>query len=47
MEQLQPWLESREYQVGERLTLQGKVQEGMHLVISGQASVYDSGGGRL
>ncbi len=36
VEQLQPWLESREYQAGERLTLQGKVQEGMHLVISGQ-----------
>ena len=47
VEQLLPWLESREFEAGETLSARGEVQDGMHLLVSGQVSVHDGEGRRL
>ena len=41
--QLQPWLEPRDYQTGDRLAVQGEVQAGVQLIVMGHASVYREG----
>lgn len=47
VEQLEPWLEPREYEPGEEISLRGELQDGMHLLVSGQATVHDGDGRRL
>ena len=47
LEQLDPWLEPRGYEIGETLALRGEIQDGLQLIVSGQASVHDADGARL
>ena len=47
LEQLDPWVERRAYDAGEKLTVRGEIQEGMQLLVSGNASVHDARGLRL
>ncbi len=47
MEELQSWLTPRRYSAGEALAGPGTPPEGLQLLISGRASVYDSAGARL
>ena len=41
--QLEPWVEPRDYQAGDRLTVQGELQAGAQLIVAGHASVYCGG----
>ena len=47
VERLAPWLEPREYGPGEEISLRGEIQDGMHLLVTGHASVHDGDGTRL
>ncbi|MCY4450650.1 MAG: SulP family inorganic anion transporter [Immundisolibacterales bacterium] len=47
LEELEPWLEPREYEAGEALAVRGEVQDGLQLVVFGQAVVHDADGARL
>ena len=47
VEQLQPWLEPRDYEAGESLSVRGELQEGLQLLVSGRASVENAEGKRL
>lgn len=47
VERLEPWLEPRDYEAGEALAMQGELQDGLHLVISGHVSAHDTTGRRL
>ena len=47
LEDLEPWLEPREYEAGEALAVRGEVQDGLQLVVVGQATVHDVDGTRL
>ena len=47
LEQLQPWLEPQGFEVGKALAVQGEVQNGLQLLVSGHASVHDAEGSRL
>ena len=47
VEDLEEWLATREYAVGEEIPTQGKPGEGLRLVQSGRVSAYDSAGIRL
>ena len=47
LEDLEPWLEPHEYEVGETLAVRGEVQDGLQLVVFGQATVHDADGARL
>lgn len=41
--ELEPWVEPRDYQAGDRLTVQGELQAGVQLIVEGHASVYREG----
>ena len=41
--QLEPWVEPRDYQTGDRLAVEGEIQAGVQLVVKGHASVYREG----
>lgn len=47
MEELQDWLNPRQYAAGEILAGPGSPQEGLQLLLSGRASAYDAAGTRL
>lgn len=47
MEELQHWLEPREFEAGEALVTKGEVPEGLQFLTKGRVSVYDSGGTRI
>ena len=47
IEELQGWLNPREYSANEALAGQGAPNEGLQLLVSGRASVYDPAGTRL
>ncbi len=47
VERLEPWLEPRDYQAGDKLAAQGELQEGTQLLVKGHASVYDRAGTRI
>ena len=47
LEELDPWLVSREYEAGETLVVRGAVQDGLQLLVSGHVSVHDAEGTRL
>ena len=41
--ELEPWVEPRDYQAGDRLAVQGELQAGVQLIVEGHASVYREG----
>ena len=47
MEKLEPWLEPREYEVGDALAVRGESQEGLQLLTWGRASAHDAEGTRV
>ena len=47
VDDLRSWLEPREYDTGEALVAIGEPQEGMQLLMTDRASVYDASGVRL
>ena len=47
VDELRDWLELREYDAGEALATVGEPQNGLQLLMTGRASVYDSTGVRL
>ena len=47
MEELQNWLNPRQYTAGETLAGPGAPQDGLQLLLSGRASAYDAAGTRL
>ena len=47
IEELQSWLDPRQYSDGESLTGSGAPRDGLQLLLSGRASAYDSAGARL
>ena len=47
LDKLEPWLEVREYVVGDALAVRGEFQEGLQLLVSGTATVLDAHGTRL
>ncbi len=47
LEELRPWLNSRQYAAGEALVGPDAPQEGLQLLLAGRASGYDSAGTRL
>ncbi len=47
VDELRDWLEPREYDPGEALASIGELQNGLQLLITGQASAFDSAGARL
>ena len=47
MEELQDWLNPRQYAAGETLAGPGSPQEGLQLLLSGRVSAYDAAGTRL
>ena len=47
VDRLDPWLEAREYGAGETIATRGELQDGMHMVISGEVSAQDAEGRRL
>ena len=47
IERLDPWLESRAYAAGETVMTKGEKQDGMHLIVEGQVSVFSEDRRRL
>ena len=47
VDELQDWLEPRDYDAGEAIVSIGEQQNGLQLLVSGQASAYDAKGTRL
>ncbi|MCY4097454.1 MAG: SulP family inorganic anion transporter, partial [Rhodospirillales bacterium] len=47
VDELQDWLEPRDYEAGEAIVSIGERQNGLQLVVRGQASAYDAEGTRL
>ena len=47
LDRLEPWLERRQYDVGDWLGTPGRPETAIHLLVAGRASVVDTGGKRL
>ena len=46
LERLGPWLEPREYEAGETITVRGEPQDGLQFLAAGRVSVHDADGAR-